>query len=66
MTREEAIEVYNGLIMYVKDWLKSLRPSWKPSKEQIYSLGTVVNGMGENASGVSKNLCDLYEQLKKL
>ena len=47
-------------------WLKSLRPSWKPSKEQIYSLGTVVNGMGESAFGVSKNLRDLYEQLKKL
>ena len=47
-------------------FLKSLRPSWKPSEEQIYSLGTVVNGMGESASGVSKNLRDLYEQLKKL
>ena len=50
----------------VRDWLKSLHPSWKPSEEQIYSLGTVVNGMGESAFGVSKNLRDLYEQLKKL
>jgi hypothetical protein len=47
-------------------FLKSLRPCWKPTKEQIYSLGTIVNGMGESAFGVSKNLRDLYEQLKKL
>ena len=40
--------------------------NWKPSEEQIYSLGTVVNGMGESAFGVSKNLRELYEQLKKL
>ena len=30
-------------------WLKSLRPSWKPSKEQIYSLGTVDDIIIEKA-----------------
>ena len=58
------------------DWLKSLRPQgskdslqthWKPSEEQIYSLGTVVKGAGENSVGsVAYNLKELYEELKKL
>lgn len=54
---------------YVTTWLKSLRPrsSWKPSEEQIYSLGTVVKGAGENSVGsVAYNLKELYEELKKL
>lgn len=47
--------------------LKSLRPGWKPSEEQIYSLGTVVKGSGECSVGsVGYNLKELYEQLKKL
>lgn len=48
-------------------WLKSLRPSWKPSEEQMYALGTVVKGVGEASVGsIAYNLKDLYEQLKKL
>lgn len=56
-------------------WLKSLRPvskeslqsHWKPSEEQIYSLGTVVKGAGDNSVGsIAYNLKELYEQLKKL
>lgn len=54
-------------------WLKSLRSrpkssdNWKPSEEQIYSLGTVVKGAGENSVGsVAYNLKELYEQLKRL
>jgi hypothetical protein len=48
-------------------WLKSLRLSWKPSEEQIYSLGTVVKGYDECAVGsVGYNLKEMYEQLKKL
>lgn len=49
------------------DWLKSLRPSWKPSEEQMYSLGTVVKGYDECTVGsVGYNLKKLYEHLKKL
>jgi hypothetical protein len=63
------------------EWLKSLRPpqycencrlkksvqGWKPSEEQIYSLGTVVKGYNECTVGsVGYNLKELYEQLKKL
>jgi len=49
------------------DWLKSLRPSWKPSKEQIYSLGTAVKGLSDVTVGsVGYNLKELYEQLKEL
>lgn len=49
------------------DWLKSLRPHWKPSEEQIYSLGAVVKGYNEcNVGSVGYNLKELYEQLKKL
>lgn len=48
-------------------FLKSLRPSWKPNKEQIYSLGTVVKGMGYVSEGsAGYHLKELYEQLKKL
>ena len=47
--------------------LDSLRPSWKPSEEQIYSLGTVVKGYDECTVGsVGYNLKEMYEQLKKL
>ena len=51
------------------EWLKSLRPHphWKPSEEQIYSLGTVVKGYDECTVGsVGYNLKELYEHLKKL
>lgn len=65
-------EIKSQPLKRLEDWdgyinfLETLRPSWKPSEEQIYSLGTVVNGMEESDFGVSKNLRDLYEQLKKL
>lgn len=42
-------------------------PSWKPSEEQIYSLGTVVKGYNECTVGsVGYHLKEMYEQLKKL
>ena len=48
-------------------WLKSLRPSWKPSEEQIYSLGTVVKGYDECTVGsVGYHLKEMYDELKKL
>lgn len=46
------------------DWLKSLRPSWKPSKEQIEALEKAVVRSCSHDYGVF--LSELYEQLKKL
>jgi hypothetical protein len=49
----------------VMDFL--IRPHWKPSEEQMYSLGTVVKGAGDNSVGsIAYNLKELYEQLKTL
>lgn len=49
-------------------WLKSLRPSWKPSEEQMDALEEVIvllTNLRRN-TGDRKNLESLYEQLKKL
>ena len=51
------------------DWLKSLRPSWKPSEEQIgalnYAYGELFKreDVGHNILGPLQKLCD---ELKKL
>lgn len=52
----------------VKDGIQSEKShQWKPTEKQIYSLGTVVKGMGNISVGsVEYNLKALYEQLKKL
>lgn len=42
------------------DWLKSLRPSWKPSEEQMDALETAVSSLQSSA------LESLYNKLKKL
>ena len=43
------------------------RPSWKPSQEQMYSLGSVVKGAGEATEGsIAYHLKELYTQLEKL
>lgn len=51
-------------------WLKSLRPSWKPSEEQMYILNWVANILlnhdGIVEEEVSKKLQSLYNDLKKL
>lgn len=51
-------------------WLSSQLPiksNWKPSEEQIYSLGTVVKGYNECTVGsVGYHLKEMYEHLKKL
>lgn len=60
--------IYEGFIDLI-DRLKSPRPQphWKPSEEQIYSLGTVVKGYDECTVGsVGYHLKEMYEQLKKL
>lgn len=45
-------------------WLKSLRPSWKPSEEQMEALATYVNG--PSFLGTTEHLESLYQDLKKL
>ena len=54
-------------IKTIWELLDSLRPSWKPSEEQIYSLGTVVKGYDECTVGsIGYYLKEMYKQLKKL
>ena len=48
-------------------WLKSLRPSWKPSEEQLGALLAVINEPNNMGSATCFGLIDsLYEDLKKL
>ena len=48
-------------------WLKSLRPSWKPSEEQMSMLLAVINEPNNSgASSCQIALRGIYEQLKKL
>ena len=52
----------------VIDWLKSLSPQkqWKPSEEQIKTLGCVIDRLYSNQFSERVFLRDLYEQLKAL
>lgn len=63
--RQQAINALdrNGYYVLV-DWLKSLRPQWRPSEEQIGALSWML----ENARGNIDfdPLKNLYEQLKRL
>lgn len=53
-----------SMLMGLTEKLKSLRPSWKPSEEQMNSLrDTIVQTKGYS---YSVYLPELYEQLKKL
>ena len=51
----------------VHNWFKSLRPKWKPSKEQLGSLRLVIEG-AERAQmeATHRSLVSLMEDLKKL
>ena len=61
------IEGYLTSVDKVKSWLKSLRPSWKPSGEQMVMLRAVINDPNNaGAEGCQLALRELYEQLKKL
>lgn len=50
---------------HVLSWLKSLKPSWKPSKEQMNVLFNAGNGNYLNGTHM-QILRDLYNDLKKL
>ena len=54
------LEDWDGYI----NWLKSLRPSWKPSEEQVIALRWVLNNIPYNMH--KEHICHLYEQLKEL
>ena len=55
---------YTKQVHKILTWLKSLRPSWKPTEEQMDSLrDTIVQTKGYS---YSMYLPELYEQLKKL
>ena len=62
-TKETKEEMQN----WIKNRLKSLRPSWKPSKEQMSMLLAVINDPN-NAGSESCYLAlkSIYNQLKKL
>ena len=51
-------------------WLKSLRPSWKPSEEQMdalaYAIQILDDGLSPKAAKAGEELEHLREQLKKL
>lgn len=71
---------YEGVIMRTKEesvaakmldamaqeeiWLKSLRPSWKPSEVQLMALHSVIDDESDTIGNEQLKL--LYEQLKKL
>lgn len=47
-------------------WLKSLRPSWKPSEEQMKRLLNIEGFLRTHQCGdKAQVIADLYEQLKK-
>ena len=60
------IDGYFASVDKVKSWLKSLRPGWKPTEEQMEALNA-MNCYGElSYQGQQQLLIDLYQQLKKL
>ena len=57
----------NKVISLLLEKIEPPQEHWKPSEEQIYSLGTVVKGYDECTVGsVGYHLKEMYEQLKKL
>ena len=48
------------------DWLKSLRPSWKPTYEQIEALRKAVNKLADTEVADSVRLSIMYDNLKEL
>lgn len=48
-------------------WLKSLRPSWKPSEEQMEALEYVIRDYIEDGCNATVNyLQEILDQIKKL
>ena len=47
------------------DWLRNLRPHWKPSEEQMDALKELIDDANK-AGWVTPGATELYEQLKKI
>ncbi|MBO7509968.1 MAG: hypothetical protein J6T35_02185 [Bacteroidales bacterium] len=47
-------------------WLKSLRPSWRPSEEQMEALCRCVDYLEESDNEDADIMTELYEQLKRM
>lgn len=56
----------NGAYTYYESWLNSLRPSWKPSEEQMKALREVAYSLVGTGTQTDVYLVQLYEQLKAL
>ncbi len=58
----------NAELVEWSNWLKSLRPSWKPSEEQMEALEYVcrVYSSGGAEKSLYNNLKKLCEQLQEL
>lgn len=48
------------------DWLESLRPSWKPTYEQLEALRKAVNKLADTEVADSVRLSIMYDHLKEL
>ena len=57
---------YNVSNKEMLDWLKSLRPFWKPSEEQMNALRRAVNKLANTDVADSVRLSIMYDNLKKL
>ena len=55
-----------GLTPEQVSWLKSLRPSWKPSEEQMDAIDRCVDYLAESDNEDAEIMESLQEQLKKL
>ena len=56
---------YAKQIRTAQNWLKSLRPSWKPSEEQMRALGDYIDGE-EISSYDIEEIVSLYNNLRNL
>lgn len=60
------IDGYLASVDKVKSWFKYLRPSWKPSMEQICMVTCVCNNLHMQNSPDAEGMDELLKQLEKL
>jgi len=66
-TEKEKQQLYDTMPIEVKNWLKSLKPHWKPSEEQMDRLFSIVAALRKDyCDDMADFLTDLYADLKKL
>lgn len=64
LTRETDRDILESL-NFEREWLKSLRPIWKPSEEQMKALDFVLCHYTFFVNGVRNGLVSLHDDLKK-